>query len=203
MRGGLCTGGVPCHAGQGGGVAAVAHAAIRGEPGAPTILDAPRVRLRASLAAAIMLPTSCSNLRPARACLPFSRARGRQPGPERTRWYPRPTAQPPVSGCGRHPSRRGAHPRPSRRYRAPSVVLMNRPSQSPPMSTAGSRTGAASLSSALARLAEGGRLVAITGANLSPDNPSGATALSECSNAAASCSRRPSMAGPMPPWNQR
>jgi hypothetical protein len=55
----------------------------------------------------------------------------------------------------------------------PSVVLMN-----PPFSAAAhveSRVADAALrhiSSALARLAEGGRLVAITGANLSPDNPS-------------------------------
>jgi predicted RNA methylase len=55
----------------------------------------------------------------------------------------------------------------------PSVVLMN-----PPFSVAahvdGRVTDAAlrHLTSALARLAEGGCLVAITGANLSPDNPS-------------------------------
>ncbi len=55
----------------------------------------------------------------------------------------------------------------------PSVVLMN-----PPFSVAAhveGRVAAAALrhlSSALARLAEGGRLVAITGASLSPENPS-------------------------------
>jgi predicted RNA methylase len=55
----------------------------------------------------------------------------------------------------------------------PSVVLMN-----PPFSVAahvdGKVAGAAlrHVSSALARLADGGRLVVITGANLSPDNPS-------------------------------
>jgi predicted RNA methylase len=55
----------------------------------------------------------------------------------------------------------------------PSVVLMN-----PPFSVAvhvDGRVADAALrhmSSALARLADGGRLVAITGANLSPDNPS-------------------------------
>ena len=54
----------------------------------------------------------------------------------------------------------------------PSVVLMN-----PPFSAAahvdGTVAGAAlrHISSALARLADGGRLVAITGANLSPDHP--------------------------------
>jgi len=54
----------------------------------------------------------------------------------------------------------------------PSVVLMN-----PPFSAAAHVDGKVAdaalrhLSSALARLAEGGRLVAITGANLSPDNP--------------------------------
>ncbi len=55
----------------------------------------------------------------------------------------------------------------------PSVALMN-----PPFSVAahvdGKVAGAAlrHVASALARLSEGGRLVAITGANLSPDNPS-------------------------------
>jgi predicted RNA methylase len=54
----------------------------------------------------------------------------------------------------------------------PSVVLMN-----PPFSVAAHVDGKVAdaalrhVSSALARLAEGGRLVAITGANLSPDNP--------------------------------
>ena len=54
----------------------------------------------------------------------------------------------------------------------PSVVLMN-----PPFSAAAHVDGKVAdaalrhVSSALARLAEGGRLVAITGANLSPDNP--------------------------------
>ncbi|MBL6653699.1 MAG: strawberry notch family protein, partial [Reyranella sp.] len=55
----------------------------------------------------------------------------------------------------------------------PSVVLMN-----PPFSAAAHVDGTVSdaalrhVSSALARLAEGGRLVAITGASLSPDHPS-------------------------------
>ncbi|MEW5704345.1 MAG: strawberry notch-like NTP hydrolase domain-containing protein [Pseudomonadota bacterium] len=55
---------------------------------------------------------------------------------------------------------------------APSVVLMN-----PPFSVAAHVDGKVAdaalrhVSSALARLAEGGRLVAITGANFSPDNP--------------------------------
>jgi len=55
----------------------------------------------------------------------------------------------------------------------PSVVLMN-----PPFSVVAHVDGRVAdaalrhLSSALARLVEGGRLVAITGANLSPDNPS-------------------------------
>ena len=51
----------------------------------------------------------------------------------------------------------------------PSVVLMN-----PPFSVDGRVADAAlrHISSALARLADGGRLVAITGASLSPDNPS-------------------------------
>ncbi|WP_086467042.1 strawberry notch-like NTP hydrolase domain-containing protein [Oceanibaculum nanhaiense] len=54
----------------------------------------------------------------------------------------------------------------------PSVVLMN-----PPFSAAAHVDGKVAdaalrhVASALARLAEGGRLVAITGANLSPDNP--------------------------------
>src|SRR4029077_2798658 len=55
----------------------------------------------------------------------------------------------------------------------PSVVLMN-----PPFSAAAHVDGRVAdaamrhIASALARLADGGRLVAITGANLSPDNPS-------------------------------
>jgi predicted RNA methylase len=55
----------------------------------------------------------------------------------------------------------------------PSVVLMN-----PPFSVAAHVDGRVAdaalrhMSSALARLADGGRMVAITGANLSPDNPS-------------------------------
>jgi predicted RNA methylase len=55
----------------------------------------------------------------------------------------------------------------------PTVVLMN-----PPFSVAAHVDGRVSdaalrhISSALARLADGGRVVAITGANLSPDNPS-------------------------------
>jgi predicted RNA methylase len=55
----------------------------------------------------------------------------------------------------------------------PSVVLMN-----PPFSVAAHVDGRVAdaalrhMSSALARLADGGRLVAITGANLSPDSPS-------------------------------
>ena len=54
----------------------------------------------------------------------------------------------------------------------PTVVLMN-----PPFSAAAHVDGRVAdaalrhISSALARLAEGGRLVAITGSNLSPDNP--------------------------------
>ena len=55
----------------------------------------------------------------------------------------------------------------------PSVVLMN-----PPFSVAAHVDGAVAdaalrhVASALARLAEGGRLVAITGASVSPDHPS-------------------------------
>ena len=54
----------------------------------------------------------------------------------------------------------------------PTVVLMN-----PPFSAAAHVEGRVAdaalrhISSALARLADGGRLVAITGASLSPDNP--------------------------------
>ena len=60
----------------------------------------------------------------------------------------------------------------------PSVVLMN-----PPFSAGAKVEGRVAdaairhVSSALARLAEGGRLVAITGASLSPDNPSWRVAL--------------------------
>ena len=81
----------------------------------------------------------------------------------------------------------------------PSVVLMN-----PPFSVAAHVDGRVAdaalrhIASALARLAEGGRLVAITGANLSPTIPPGATASSDCRNAAASCSRPPSTAASMP-----
>ena len=80
----------------------------------------------------------------------------------------------------------------------PTVVLMN-----PPFSVAAHVDGRVAdaalrhISSALARLAEGGRLVAITGANLSPENPNWRDASSACRNAAASCSRRRSMAASM------
>ena len=81
----------------------------------------------------------------------------------------------------------------------PTVVLMN-----PPFSVAAHVDGRVAdaalrhISSALARLAEGGRLVAITGSNLSPDIRLGATPSSASSNAATFCSRRPSMAESMP-----
>jgi NAD(P)-dependent dehydrogenase (short-subunit alcohol dehydrogenase family) len=44
------------------------------------------------------------------------------------------------------------------------------------------------IASALARLADGGRLVAITGASFSPDAPAGGTPSSACRSAGASCS---------------
>jgi len=54
----------------------------------------------------------------------------------------------------------------------PSVVLMNPPfSASPFVSTRFAETAIRHVRSAFARLAEGGRLVAITGHNLAPDNP--------------------------------
>ena len=77
-----------------------------------------------------------------------------------------------VSRCPADATRRGPHRRPSRSGVRPSVVLMN-----PPFSAAAHVEGRVAdaafrhVASALARLAEGGRLVAITGASLSPDNP--------------------------------
>jgi predicted RNA methylase len=54
----------------------------------------------------------------------------------------------------------------------PSVVLMNPPfSASPHMSVRFAEAAIRHVRSAFARLAEGGRLVAITGHNLAPDNP--------------------------------
>ena len=107
----------------------------------------------------------------------------------------------------------------------PTVVLMNPPfSASPHIEGRFAEAAMRHLSSALARLAEGGRLVAITGHNVGPDQPAwreafvhlqdkarvvfaatislrttppAAAALSSCSTKAASCSLRRSPARPM------
>jgi predicted RNA methylase len=82
---------------------------------------------------------------------------------------------------------------------APTVVLMN-----PPFSALANverrRTDAAlrHVSSALARLTEGGRLVAITQAALRRTTRPGATTSCACGSAGRSCSRRRSMARSMP-----
>ena len=74
--------------------------------------------------------------------------------------------------CRRHALRRGADRRPPRRRRHSTVVLMNPPFSA--LANVDRRRADAALrhvSSALARLADGGRLVAITQASLAPDNP--------------------------------
>lgn len=81
----------------------------------------------------------------------------------------------------------------------PSVVIMN-----PPFSVMANVTGRVAdaayrhIASALARLADGGRLVAITGANFSPELPAGGTPSCACRDAAASCSPPRSPARSMP-----
>ena len=100
------------------------------------------------------------------------RTRRRQPGPERARRHARRAARPAVSRhtVTRHDAAH-IHDHLDAAVR-PTVVLMN-----PPFSVAAHVEGRVAdaalrhISSALARLAEGGRLVAITGASLSPDNP--------------------------------
>ncbi len=92
--------------------------------------------------------------------------------PQRAGRDPRRSARCAVSGCRRHALRRGPDRRSSRAGRHPSVVLMN-----PPFSVMANVSGRVAdaayrhVASALARLADGGRLVAITGANFSPDHP--------------------------------
>ena len=81
---------------------------------------------------------------------------------------------------------------------APSVVLMNPPFSAlanvdRQMADAAFRH----VTSALARLSDSGRLVAITGASFAPDNPAWTDASFACKSAAASCSRRQLMAPSM------
>ena len=91
---------------------------------------------------------------------------------QRARRDPRGTSFTPLSRHRRHALRRRAYRRSSRHRTMPSVVLMN-----PPFSAVANvdrRMADAAwrhIASALARLPEGGRLVAITGASCSPDNP--------------------------------
>ena len=79
----------------------------------------------------------------------------------------------------------------------PSVVLMYPPFSVSP-SIEGRVAGGAlkHVASALARLAEGGRLVAITGASLAPDRPAGREAFAACRSAGGWCSRRLSTVAP-------
>ena len=84
--------GVPAHAGQAGGAAADTHAPVRGEPGAPAILDAHRTRLRRERRGSdhAYRPRARAFGRHRPACHPC-RARGRQPGAERARRHARAT----------------------------------------------------------------------------------------------------------------
>ena len=173
-RTGCVTIGVPRHAGQAGGAASVAHAPLGGEPGAPAVLDArsssassraPRQRSRP--------PTSCSSPRPGPGLLAIHAelAGGslvlNELADTRARLLDRLF---PGVAVTRHDAAH-IHDHLDAAVR-PSVVLMN-----PPFSVAAHVDGRVAdaalrhLSSALARVAEGGRLVAITGASLSPDNP--------------------------------
>ena len=161
-------------AGQGRGSAAHAYAPLRGEPGAAAVLDADRARLRRRHGGrAHARPISCSSPRPGPGCSPSSPSSPAPARPERARRDPRRTARPALSRRLRSP---GTTPPTSTTISTaalrPSVVLMN-----PPFSVAAHVDGAVAdaalrhVASALARLADGGRLVAITGASLSPDNP--------------------------------
>ena len=117
----------------------------------------------------------------------------RVPRSQRARRNPRGASLAPLS---RHHCHRASTPRISTIISIagikPSVVLMN-----PPFSAVANvdrRMADAALrhiASALARLPEGGRLVAITGASCSPDNPVWPTPSSGCRNAGASSSAPP------------
>ena len=80
----------------------------------------------------------------------------------------------------------------------PSVVLMNPPfSASPKVEGRFAEAAMRHIGSALARLAEGGRLVAITGHNIGPDQPAWREAFVRLQQKAASSSPRRSPAGLM------
>jgi hypothetical protein len=80
----------------------------------------------------------------------------------------------------------------------PTIVLMNPPfSASPNIEGRFAEAAMRHIGSALARLAEGGRLVAITGRNVGPDQPAGATVLCACRRKLGSSSRRRSPGRPM------
>ena len=117
---------------------------------------------------------------------------------ERDRRDPRRTARPPVPRrCG-HPAQRRADPRPSRcrdpaERRADEPALLGLAPYRGPLR----RSRDAPHRSALARLAEGGRLVAITGHNIGPDQPAWRAAFVRLQEKAVSSSPRRSPAGPM------
>jgi predicted RNA methylase len=87
----------------------------------------------------------------------------------------------------------------------PSLVLMNPPfSSSPYVEKRFAEAAFRHLASAFARLREGGRLVAITGHNVGPEEPGWRNGSCGCRNAAgASCSARRSRARPMPATARR
>ena len=93
-------------------------------------------------------------------------------GAERDRRYPRRSARPPVPRHRGQPPQRRADPRPARsgdpaERRADEPAFLGLASCRGPLR----RSRDPAHSSALARLADGGRLVAITGHNLAPDKP--------------------------------
>ena len=92
--------------------------------------------------------------------------------PERDRRDPRRAARPPVPRCRGQPAQRRADPRPSR-CRVPAERRADEPALLGLAQVEGRFAEAAMrhIGSALARLAEGGRLVAITGHNVGPDQP--------------------------------
>ena len=182
---------VPRHARQARGAAADADAPLRREPGAPAILDADRARLRRRDAAAItpadlvLEPSAGTGLLAILAELAGARLSLNELAETRADLL---GPLFPGTAVTRHDAAQiDDHLDAAVR---PTVVLMN-----PPFSAAAHVEGRVAdaalrhISSALARLADGGRLVAITGASLSPDNPAWREASSACRSAAASCSR--------------
>ena len=154
-------------------LAALAYAPLRREPNASAILDADRARLRRCHRRRDHARRSRAGaFRRHRPAGDFRRTCGRrlilnELAETRADLLDRLFPALSVTRLRRRPD-----PRPSRPRSRPSVVLMN-----PPFSAAAHVEGRVAdaalrhIASALARLAEGGRLVAITGANLSPDNP--------------------------------